>query len=86
VLLPSSMNAALRMQVTMAQQAVTMHLANARRILMAISADGGDAADGAADAADGAADASDVSDSAADSAGDADAATPDGRGDVSEGG
>jgi putative membrane protein len=86
VLLPSSMNAALRMQVMMMQQSVTTHLANARRILMALSADGGDAGDGAADAADGAADASDVSDSAADSAGDADAATPDGRGDVSEGG
>jgi putative membrane protein len=85
VLLPSAMNAVLRMQVTMAREAVTMHLANARQLLQAISADGGDAGDGPADASDGAAD---VGDAAGDRVGDADAMTDvsDGRGDTSDGG
>lgn len=85
-LLPSAMNAALRTQLTMVREAVTLHLADARTILQAISVDGGDAGDDAGDAA------TDVSDGAADrdggdAAGDADASMDVGDGrDGSDGG
>ena len=84
LLLPSAMHAALRTQVTMARDAVTMHLANARQLLQAISADGGDAGDAAADASDAADGAADGSDAAADA--DATTDVSDGRGDTADGG
>jgi putative membrane protein len=81
VLLPSAVNAALRMQLTIARDAVTMHLAQARSLLLIVSSDAGDAGGGAD--ADAAADASD----GADGGGDGSTDVSDGRsGDASDGG
>jgi putative membrane protein len=74
LLLPSAMNAALRMQITMMQSAVTMHLTQARTILDGLDTDAGDAGGSADASADGAMDAR------------ADAEAGDGRSDAPDGG